>query len=134
MGANISPNYGEPVGCVNVRITDAGRDDPLLTGFPDQIDVLCGHKEACDQVPPGSTLLITGDACPVQMFRVGLNVYATQFHPEGDGPGFTMRIHAYKHHGYFLPEEAETLIAAVNRTDTPHARQILNRFVKRYRQ
>ena len=128
----ISRRYAEPVGGARVRLTDAGREDPLLEGFPEQIDVLCGHKEACDQVPEQAELLLTGDACPVQMFRVGKNVYATQFHPEGDGPGFTVRIHAYKHHGYFPPEEADSLIEAVNRTDTPYARQILQRFVDRY--
>jgi GMP synthase (glutamine-hydrolysing) len=66
------------------------------------------------------------------MFRLGQNIYATQFHPEGDGEGFTVRIHAYKHHGYFPPETAEALIVAVNREDTPYAREILRRFVARY--
>ncbi|MDH3387938.1 MAG: glutamine amidotransferase [Gammaproteobacteria bacterium] len=129
----ISRKYAEPVGGARVRLTDAGRQDPLLADFPAQIDVLCGHKEACDAVPAGAQLLLTGDACPVQMFRVGENVYATQFHPEGDGEGFTVRIHAYKHHGYFPPEEADELIVAVNRHDTPYAREILRRFVERYR-
>ncbi len=129
----ISGRYAEPVGGATVQITDDGREDPLLEGFPDRIDVLCGHKEACDTLPRDSTLLLTGDACPVQMFRVGNNVYATQFHPEGDAEGFTVRIHAYKHHGYFPPEEADELIVAVNGSDTPHAREILRRFVERYR-
>ena len=133
LDAPISGKYAEPVGGARVSLTDAGRQDSLLTGFPDQIDVLCGHKEACDTVPKGATLLLTGDACPVQMFRVGENVYATQFHPEGDAAGFTVRIHAYKHHGYFPPEEAESLISAVNQSDTPYAREILRRFVERYR-
>lgn len=129
----ISTQYGEPVGGTVVRLTEDGRDDPLLADFPDQIAVLCGHKEACDLLPEGATLLLTGDDCPVQMFRLGENVYATQFHPEGDAEGFTVRIHAYKHHGYFPPEEAEALIVAVNGKDTPHAREILRRFVARYR-
>ena len=128
----ISRKYAEPVGGARVRLTDAGRQDPLLADFPEQIDVLCGHKEACDAVPAGAQLLLTGDACPVQMFRVGENVYATQFHPEGDAEGFIVRIHAYKHHGYFPPEEADELITAINRHDTPYAREILRRFVERY--
>lgn len=130
----ISGKYSEPVGGARVSLTDEGRKDPLLAGFPDQIDVLCGHKEACDLLPRGATLLLTSEACPVQMFRVGENVYATQFHPEGDGEGFTVRIHAYKDFGYFPPEEADALIVAVNQSDTPHAREILRRFVERYRQ
>ena len=128
----ISNRYAEPVGAVRVRLTDDGRRDPLLAGFPERIDVLCGHKEACDELPAGAALLLTGEACPVQMFRLGENVYATQFHPEGDSEGFAVRIQVYKHHGYFRPEQAEDLIAAVNREDTPYAREILRRFVERY--
>ena len=132
LDAPISNRYAEPVGGVSVTLTDDGRNDPLLAGFPPQIDVLCGHKEACDLLPQGAALLLTNAACPVQMFRVGENVYATQFHPEGDSEGFTVRIQAYKHHGYFPPEESEALIAAVNRQDTPYAREIMRRFVQRY--
>ena len=128
----ISGKYAEPVGGARVNLTEAGKKDALLQGFPERIDVLLGHKEACDLTPEGSTLLIRGEACPVQMFRIGENVYATQFHPEGDCDGFTLRIHAYKNHGYFPPEEAQDLITAVSREDTPHAREILQRFVARY--
>ena len=128
----ISNRYSEPVGGVQVTLTNDGRRDPLLAGFPEQIDVLCGHKEACDRLPAGSSLLLTGEACPVQMFRVGNNIYATQFHPEGDSEGIALRIQVYKHHGYFPPEEADALIAAVNRQDTPYGQEILRRFVERY--
>ncbi len=134
LGTSISRKYGEAVGCATLDITQAGKKDPLLVGFPDQINVLLGHKEACDTLPRGATLLMTSTACPVQMFRLGNNVYATQFHPEGDSEGFTVRIHAYKHHGYFEPHEADCLIDAVCQQDTPHAREILQRFVARYRQ
>ena len=96
LDAPISTQFSEPVGGAVVALTDAARNDSLLEDFPDQIDVLLGHKEACDVVPDQATLLLTGDACPVQMFRVGENVYATQFHPEGDAEGFTVRVHAYK--------------------------------------
>lgn len=132
LNTSISNQFAEPVGSATVRLTEEGKSDALLSGFPDQIKVLLGHKEACDETPVGSTLLIRGDACPVQMFRIGNNVYATQFHPEGDSEGFTLRINAYKHHGYFEPEEAESLIDAVSKEDTPFARKILKRFVSRY--
>ena len=133
LGAPISKQYGEPVGGAVVSVTEDGRHDDLLADFPAQIAVLCGHKEACDRLPRGAALLLSSEACPVQMFRVGKNVYATQFHPEGDGEGFTVRIHAYKHHGYFPATQADALIQAVNREDTPYAREILRRFVARYR-
>lgn len=101
LGVSISGKYNEAVGGKDITLTKEGRDDPLLTHFPNTIRVLLGHKEACDDVPPGSVLLASSDTCPVQMFRVGQNVYATQFHPEGDSSGFIVRINAYKHHGYF---------------------------------
>ncbi len=132
LGTSISTKYAEPVGCVSLDLTEAGKKDPLLSGFPDRISVLLGHKEACDATPDGATLLLTGAACPVQMFRIGENVYATQFHPEGDSEGFIVRIHAYKHHGYFQPHEAECLIEAVSRENTPFAQKILQRFISRY--
>ncbi len=132
LGTPISRRYGEAVGCVTLDITEAGKTDPLLSDFPDQINVLLGHKEACDSVPQGATLLMTGESCPVQMFRVGNNVYATQFHPEGDAEGFSLRIEIYKHHGYFEPHEAEQLIQAVCKKPTPYAHKILQRFVQRY--
>lgn len=133
LGTPISTRYGEPVGRAMLDLTEVGKRDPLLAGFPDRIAVLLGHKEACDATPAGASLLMTGANCPVQMFRVGRNVYATQFHPEGDAEGFTVRIHAYKHHGYFEPQEAERLIEAVGGQQTPHAQEILMRFVERYR-
>lgn len=132
-GARISRKYAEPVGGADIVLTEAGKEDPLLDGFPDRIRVLLGHKEACDDVPPSSVLLARGEACPVQMFRIRSNVYATQFHPEGDLEGFSVRIRAYKNHGYFAPDTAQDLIEAVAKEDTPFAKRILERFVSRYR-
>jgi GMP synthase (glutamine-hydrolysing) len=132
LNTSISGKYAEPVGGVSVCVTDEGKKDSLLEGFPDQITVLLGHKEACDDTPAGASLLIRGQVCPVQMFRIGNNVYATQFHPEGDCEGFTLRIRAYKNHGYFAPEEAQCLIQAVGDHETPFAQEILKRFVNRY--
>lgn len=132
LGTSITRRFGEPVGVVEVEATAAGREDPLLADFPDRIAVLCGHKEACDRVPDGATLLLRGEACPVQMFRIGNNVYATQFHPEGDAEGFTLRIRAYRNHGYFPPETAEALIEAISVVDTPYGRELLSRFVARH--
>lgn len=133
LGAGISGKYAEDVGGIDIEITEAGREDPLLAGMPSVIRVLVGHKEACDETPPGSTLLARGTLCPVQMFRVGDNVYATQFHPEGDFEGFDVRINAYKHHGYFPPEAAKALSDRIRAEHTPEAHEILRRFVARYR-
>ena len=132
LGTSISTKYREAVGCVTVDITEAGKRDKLLTGFPEQIDVLLGHKEAVDTTPDGAELLIAGSQCPVQMFRVGENVYATQFHPEGDAGEFMLRIDTYRNHGYFEPHEADELKKRVSLKPTPYAQEILRRFVESY--
>ncbi len=132
LGTPITRKYRETVSCVTLDITEAGSKDKLLEGFPNQIDVLLGHKEACDTTPEGATLLMTGSNCPVQMFRVGENVYATQFHPEGDAEEFALRINVYANHGYFEPHEAEALIKQCSRKSTPYAQAILRRFVECY--
>jgi GMP synthase (glutamine-hydrolysing) len=132
LGTRISTRYGEAVGCVTLDITGAGKQDKLLEGFPEQIDVLLGHKEAVDTLPERATLLMTGSNCPVQMFRIGENVYATQFHPEGDAEEFILRINTYRNHGYFEPHEADELRKRVSQKPTPYAREILRRFVERY--
>ena len=132
LGTSVSGRYAEAVGCVTLDLTEEGRKDPLLSGFPDRVAVLLGHKEACDTTPEGAILLMTGSVCPVQMFRIGRNVYATQFHPEGDPEGFIIRINTYKHHGYFQPHEAEDLVEKISHAKTPYAQEILQRFVSRY--
>jgi len=132
LGTAITTKYGEAVGCVTLDVTDAGTKDKMLEGLPDQIDVLLGHKEACDSTPEGAILLMTGSDCPVQMFRVGENVYATQFHPEGDADEFILRIDTYANHGYFEPHEAEALKKEVSRKPTPYAQEMLRRFVECY--
>ena len=132
LNTSISKKFGEPVSCITVTITEAGKQDKLLTGLPEKIAVLLGHKEAVDTTPDGATLLVTGSDCPVQMFRVGDNVYATQFHPEGDAEEFMLRIDIYRNHGYFEPHEAELLKQRVSEKPTPHAQEILQRFVDYY--
>ena len=132
-GADVTRRYPEPVGGATIQLTEAGRQDPLLRGFPDEFRVLVGHKESCEAPPPGSVLLARSDACPVQMFRVGENVYATQFHPEGDPEGFSLRIEVYRDHGYFPAERADELLEAVRREETPVPQELLARFVRRYR-
>lgn len=134
LGTSISTKYSETISCVTLDITDAGREDRLLAGFPEKIDVLLGHKEACDTTPDGATLLMTGSDCPVQMFRIGENVYATQFHPEADPEEFVLRIDTYRNYGYFEPHQADELKKGVLDKSTPYAQKILRRFIERYYQ
>ena len=132
-GASISNTYAKPIGSVTLHITEEGAKDPLLKDLPQTFSALVGHKEACDDLPPGAVLLATSTSCPVQMFRVKQHIYATQFHPEADADEFIVRIHTYKDYGYFPPEEAEDLIASIRTLKTPVPKEILKRFVEQYK-
>lgn len=131
-GAVIDRTYAEPVGPTTVELTLAGRKDPICSGLPGRFEAYVGHKEAVRELPPGAVLLATSDACPVQMFRIKKNLYATQFHPELDADGLCARIEEYKHHGYFEPHESDGLKELARRSPVPHARKVLRNFVATY--
>ena len=131
-GTSISGKYSEPVGSVTLTMTEDGKNDELLSGLPKEFLALVGHKEACDSLPASAKLLLTSEPCPVQMFRIKKNIYATQFHPEADDQQFILRINTYREHGYFRPEIAEDLISAIVNIETPVTKEILRRFVAKY--
>lgn len=133
LGAPVSKErWGEPVGPVEVSLTEDGRADPLLTGLPEGFTALVGHKEATQALPDGATHLIESGPCPFQMIRFGDNVYATQFHPEADGAVFAERIRVYRSHGYFPPEDAQRLTDQAMAADAGTPPEILRRFFSRY--
>ncbi len=132
LGALIDDTYREPISIVSVTLTDAGATDPLLAAMPRTFEAFVGHKEAITVLPPAATLLASSPTAPVQMFRVGTNVYATQFHPELDLGGITTRIHAYAGHGYFETDELALTLDAVRRAPVSHPSRILSTFVERY--
>lgn len=131
-GGVIDRTYAEPIGAAAIRLTDEGRADPLLEGVPDVFDAYVGHKEAVRVLPPGATLLATSTSCPVQMFRVGRNLYATQFHPELDRAGIVTRVRVYRHAGYFPPEQVEDVVALLDGTKVTAPPRILANFAARY--
>jgi GMP synthase (glutamine-hydrolysing) len=131
-GGVVDRTYAEPVCCERISLTAAGRADPILAGMPEEFDAFVGHKEACRTLPPAAVLLATSFGCPVQMFRVKTNMYATQFHPELDVDAITVRIHAYANHGYFAADELALTLAAVRRAEVSHPSRMLRAFVERH--
>jgi GMP synthase (glutamine-hydrolysing) len=131
-GGVIDTTYAEPISAVRVRLTDDGLADPVLAGMAEEFDAFVGHKEACSVLPPNAVLLASSDACPVQMFRVKQNLYATQFHPELDLPGLLTRVHVYQHAGYFPPAELDELVARLRPAVVTEPGRMLANFVARY--
>lgn len=131
-GGVIDRAHAEPVGVTRVSLTEAAATDPLLRDVPASFDAFVGHKEATSRLPDGAVLLAGSDACPVQMYRMGEHVYATQFHPELDGAGLALRVDAYRDHGYFDPSEVDALTRLAHAADVGHAHTVLRNFVQRY--
>lgn len=133
LGGNVSmEKYSEPVGAITINLSDEAANDPITKDLPKNFRAFAGHKEACQNLPPGATLLASSDACPIQMIRTRKNIYATQFHPELDSHGIALRIRVYKNHGYFKPEEADKLIAEARQETVAAPELIMQRFVTRY--
>jgi GMP synthase (glutamine-hydrolysing) len=131
-GGTVDRTYAEPISRVTVTLTAEGRRDELLADLPDRFEAFVGHKEAINRLPADAVLLASSPACPVQAFRVGRNVYATQFHPELDIHGLCTRIEVYKHAGYFEPSEAQSLKEMARAGAVHDPPRILTRFVQRY--
>lgn len=129
-GAVVDRTYGEPIGGIRVTVTDAGRDDPLFATTGGEFGAYVGHKEAIRTLPPHAVGLASSAGCPVQAFRVGTRVYATQFHPELDLDGLATRIEAYRYAGYFPPEEADAVLAAAKASGVTETPNLLGRFIE----
>lgn len=129
-GGVVDRRYAEPIGAVTATLTEAGAADPLTAVLPPSFEVFLGHKEAVSRLPDGAVLLASGAGCPVQAFRIGTRVYATQFHPELDVEGICTRIEVYRHYGYFDPPDAATLIAGARVAVVTEPPRLLARFVE----
>ena len=129
-GAVVDRTYSEPVGPTMITLTEQGRTDRLFRTLPDSFEAFLGHKEAIAKLPAHAVNLASSATCPVQAFRIGANVYATQFHPELDIAGIEVRIDVYKHAGYFEPHEADVLLARARASSVVHPPALLRRFVE----
>lgn len=132
IGAVVDRTFGEDVSAPTITLTEAGREDPLFASLPDGFSAFVGHKEAIHTLPATAVTLASSGACPVQAFRVGRNVYATQFHPELDAAGLQTRVEAYQHFGYFAPDEVDELKQMATASDVTHPPALVRRFIELY--
>jgi GMP synthase (glutamine-hydrolysing) len=129
-GAVVDRTFREPIGGIQIKLTEAGEQDRLFSRAGNQFGAYVGHKEAISKLPAHAVTLAYSESCPVQAFRVGIRVYATQFHPELDLDGLATRVEVYKYAGYFEPEEAEAVLAAARASGVTEVPNILEGFVE----
>lgn len=80
LGAPVRECRPKEIGGYEVKLTDGGRKDPILGGFPEKFPVFQWHGDTFD-IPDGAKLLAEGDTCRNQAFRL-YNAIGVQFHLE----------------------------------------------------
>ncbi|MEJ2275059.1 MAG: type 1 glutamine amidotransferase [Woeseiaceae bacterium] len=85
LGGSVARNEVREIGWYDVKVTAAGRDDPVLSTFAPRQEVFQWHEDGIS-LPPGAELLASSPASPVQAFRFGEHAYGFQFHLEANLP------------------------------------------------
>lgn len=132
LGGTVSRAHPEDTGPVEVRLTAAGRRDRLFGGVADTFTAFTAHKEGSKAPPPGGALLAENDDCPVQAYRVGDRLYATQFHPEPTGRAFTQRMAVYRDSGYFPASDYDRIAANVLAASVTEPSRLLREFARAF--
>ncbi|HWB20800.1 MAG TPA: type 1 glutamine amidotransferase [Phycisphaerales bacterium] len=79
---------GAEIGWHELKLTPAGREDPLHAGIAWQSMQLHWHADHVSKLPPGARLLASSKKCTTQAWAIGLRTYGFQHHPEVTLPTF----------------------------------------------
>lgn len=132
LGGHVGPEISEDISAPVLSVTAEGRADPILEGVPERFRAYVGHHESVVVAPDAMVPLVTGEIAPLQMARVGPNMYLTQFHPELDYQGISLRIDLFADYGYYPPEERAQVEARVADVDVSASHKIIGNFVHRF--
>ena len=130
LGGTVGHSSPEASGPTVVELTEEGRRDALLAGFPATFNALTGHTENPELLPTDLTVLATGPTTPVQVARWGEKVWACQFHAEMDAAAMKTRMDFFYDYGYFPLTEYDTIVAALPAVDVTWSNELLRRFVR----
>ena len=114
------------VGTYQVRLTDAGRQDPLFGSLPPHFMAQMGRKDRAASLPDRALHLAGSELCPYHALRIpGAPIWGTQFHPELNREENLARFRRYRdsyarnlseealeqaYQGFAASPESETLI------------------------
>lgn len=116
------------LGSIALRLTEAGRNDPLFGALPNPFQGQAGHEDHVVQLPQGAVLLASSELVTNQAFKFAdAPIYCTQFHPELDRRAILERVQAYPRYVERIAGKSLEEFSAGCR-DTPEARQLLPRF------
>jgi GMP synthase (glutamine-hydrolysing) len=118
------------VGTTELRLTDAGRADPIFGQLPETFLAQAGHEDHVVELPADAVLLASSARVREQAFRFeGKPIYCTQFHPELDRQSILERVRAYPEYIERIADVSyDDFVASVR--ETPEANALLKRFVE----
>ncbi|MGL3150492.1 glutamine amidotransferase-related protein [Microbacterium sp. A82] len=128
LGGALTLERPESTRASEIRTTDEAASDPLFGPSAPALTVFTAHKESAVAVPPGATLLAINTDCAVQAYRVGTQLYATQFHPEPSPQDFANRMTFYRNNGYFNAAEFDAVKAEILAAQDVGGEDLLRRF------
>jgi GMP synthase (glutamine-hydrolysing) len=115
LGARVERNPVKEIGLYDIRLTEAGANDPLFEGFATPFPAIHWHSDTF-RVPFGAQLLAEGDDCKNQAFRSGRFI-ALQFHPEAGSSEVANWCDAYPHELLEAGKNREQVLAAARKAD-----------------
>jgi GMP synthase (glutamine-hydrolysing) len=120
------------VGTIELKLTEAGRADPLFGQLPPVFSGQAGHEDHVVELPADAVLLASSDRVCEQAFRfAGLPIYCTQFHPELDRAALMERVMAYPEYVARIARVSYDEFVASLR-ETPEANLLMRRFIELY--
>ena len=132
LGGEVTRGFPEDTGPVMIELTKDSGSDPLFGGLATRFTALTAHKEGSGVVPPAATLLARNADCPVQAYRVGDRLYATQFHPEPTARAFTQRMAVYRDDGYFAAGDYDAIAGRVLAASVTEPSRLLRAFARKF--
>lgn len=128
LGGVVTLDHPEGTGPAAIELTREGERDELFGILDPRFEALTAHKEGTAEVPPGATLLARNDDCPVQAYRAGASLWATQFHPEPTADAFVARMAVYRAAGYFDADAFDEVAAHVRTVSVEQPTLLLRTF------
>jgi len=123
---------GRQIGTIDVVLTPAAEDDPLLSGFPTVLHVPVSHRQSVTALPEGARLLATAERDPHHAFALGERAWGVQFHPEFDADIVRGYIDARRADIAAEGQDPDVLYARAR--DTADGTLLLRRFTQLMRQ
>lgn len=123
---------GRQIGTIDVELTPAAEQDPLLSGFPTVLHVPASHRQSVIALPDRARLLATAGRDPHHAFSLGESAWGVQFHPEFDADIVRGYIDARRADIAGEGQDPELLHARAR--DTADGTLLLRRFAQLVRQ